>query len=84
MADHVWEWFWEIEQTRNAETQYQPLSFAEIRSWSRLVGEILAPWETRAIKAMDAARRVTLVPPEPPKSQMNTDLFDALFPGKVE
>lgn len=78
-ADHVWEWFWEIEQTRNAETQYQPLSFTEIAAWSQLTGEVLNPWEVRAIKFMDAARRGTLVPSEKPKVQMTAEIFDSLF-----
>ncbi len=55
-ASHVWAWFWELDGTRSAGMGLSPIGFGEIAAWAGLTGEIIRPWEVRALRAMDAER----------------------------
>ncbi len=54
-AAHIWGWFWDLDPSRDAGNG--AISFAEIAAWRDLTGEIIRPWEVRALKVMDAERR---------------------------
>ncbi len=56
VVEHVWEWFWQLDQSRGRGMALEPLSFSDIEAWTRLYGETVRPWEARCITAMDGAR----------------------------
>lgn len=53
---HIWDAFWELDCARPSGMSLSPISFSEIQAWSGLCGEIIRPWEVRAIRAMDGER----------------------------
>lgn len=54
-AAHVWGWFLELGSGRTGGFGPNPLTWEGIAAWCHLTGNQLAPWELRAIKALDAA-----------------------------
>jgi hypothetical protein len=53
-ARHVWGWFMELNQGRQATSAgAQALTYAEIDSWARLTGRRPSPWEVRLLKRLD-------------------------------
>lgn len=53
---HVWEWFWQLNDSRpEGFSNAGPLSFSEIAAWAGLTGSAPRPWEVEALKAMDRA-----------------------------
>lgn len=69
-----------------------PISFTEIDAWQRLSGEMLRPWELRAIRRMDlvviehanskAAEETKGTAQDVVSNRpMSGSLFDALFGG---
>ncbi|MFE1598183.1 phage tail assembly chaperone [Methylobacterium sp. ID0610] len=61
---HLWEMFWELEETRQAGWGPLPITYREIEAYGRLMGGLPLPWEVRVLLAMDRARRKALTPPE--------------------
>lgn len=55
LAAHVWGWFQELSTGRTGGFGPNPLTWECIDAWARLTGTRLAPWEVRAIKALDLA-----------------------------
>jgi hypothetical protein len=53
----LWNMFWALHATRNVTYggMYQPISYAEIESYSRLLQIAIEPWEIEIIKRMDRA-----------------------------
>lgn len=51
-AAHLWEWFLDLHAARSPG---RPLAWHEIAAWAALSGERPAPWEVRALRALDAA-----------------------------
>jgi hypothetical protein len=56
-AEHVWAWFWDLEQGRRAGFSPEPFGYTDIEAWARLCCEEPRPWEVKALMAMDGARR---------------------------
>lgn len=54
-AAQVWEWFMELATGRTAGLGPNPLTWEGIAAWCDLTGNRPAPWEVRAIKALDLA-----------------------------
>lgn len=55
-GEHLWKWFWSLSGRRQQGMNGpQPLTYAEIASWSRLTGEILLREEITIITDMDDA-----------------------------
>lgn len=53
---HLMAWFDEIGLARRSGmASPDPLSWSDIAAWSSLTGQALAPWEVRALRALDAA-----------------------------
>lgn len=52
---YIWEWFCELGSGRNCGMGANPLTWEAISAWCDLTGTRPAPWEVRAIKALDAA-----------------------------
>lgn len=52
-AGHLWEWFWDLDDAVDG----KPLSHQEILAWRDLLGEIIEPWEVRALRRMSKVRR---------------------------
>ena len=53
-AEHVWGWFQDLAAGRTCGQIMNPLTWADIDAWARLVGITPAVWELSAIKALDA------------------------------
>lgn len=63
------------------------LSFREIKAWSELREIVLLPWQLDALIALDLKRRSlgTDKPKDVVSDQpLSSDLFDALFAGRVK
>lgn len=56
-AEHIWEWFWELDQGRRCGNGPEAIGYADIMAWARLSGEEPRPWEVRLLMTMDVARR---------------------------
>lgn len=55
-GEHVWLWFWSLNHRRqHGMNGPQPLTYAEIASWSRMTGEILLREELAILTDMDDA-----------------------------
>lgn len=55
-AQHVWSWFWALNDSRpDGLSGPGTLTYTEIAAWAALTGHIPRPWEVDAIKAMDRA-----------------------------
>jgi hypothetical protein len=53
---HVWEWFCELSKARSANGHgLNPISFAEIDAWARVMQTGVTPWEAGLIRRLDAA-----------------------------
>ncbi|KAF1016176.1 MAG: hypothetical protein GAK31_01665 [Stenotrophomonas maltophilia] len=50
-ASHVWEWFWQLSGRRHSGPE--PLTFADVGQWSRLLLIDLLPEEVEMLMAMD-------------------------------
>lgn len=58
LAAHVWTWFLELHVDREyAKGEPRPIRSREFIDWMTLTGARPAPWEIRAIRAVDAAWR---------------------------
>jgi hypothetical protein len=64
---------------------FLPISHLEIDAWQRITGSSLAPWELRALNAMDIEKLQLLNAPKDEtvnvvsSRSMSPELFDALF-----
>jgi hypothetical protein len=64
---------------------FLPISHLEIDAWQRITGNSLAPWELRAINAMDVEKLQLLNASKDEtvnvvsSRSMSPELFDALF-----
>lgn len=54
-AAHVWAWYWEVAAQRSE--RCAPIGWAELAAWQQMTGELIQPWEARAMMRMDAAYR---------------------------
>lgn len=52
-VDHVWDWFWTLSARRKSGPE--PLSFAEVGEWQRLMATPVRPEEVEMIMSMDDA-----------------------------
>lgn len=54
-AWHLWEWFWDLHQSRGGGFGPAPLSYAELDAWART--QLTRPhcWELEALRKMDRA-----------------------------
>jgi hypothetical protein len=52
-AVDVWNWFMDLDRTRQVGMQANPISYQEIEAYARLTGAEIAPWEARAIRRLD-------------------------------
>lgn len=63
MAAHIWGWWVDLCATRGSGGfGMNPLSRVEIQAWERDEGNLLEPWERRAILKLDATYRTTMAP----------------------
>ncbi len=53
LVRYIWEWFWDMQRSRQSGFSANPLTFAEVESWSRLNNISILPWEVRAVREMD-------------------------------
>ena len=54
---YLWHWFLDLDAARGSNGfGISPLSYVEIKAWSDLTRNTLAPWEIEAIKRLDAVR----------------------------
>lgn len=53
VADHVWEWFFEISPRRKSGPE--TLGLDEIQAWVNLFGRVVRPEEVKMLCAMDTA-----------------------------
>lgn len=53
--DYLWEWFWELDHSRDRSMSISPITYAELHYWQRIKGVTLKPWELDAIRMMDTA-----------------------------
>lgn len=53
--EHVWEWFYELDGTRQSGMVLGPITNVEISAWASGMGIDLLPFERRAILAVDRA-----------------------------
>lgn len=55
-AEHLWDWFWEINRRRQSGMNGpQPISHEAIAMWSAMTGEILLREELKILTRMDDA-----------------------------
>lgn len=55
-AEHVWNWFLELNSGRTASMAgLNTISYSEIKAWAELLKMDLAVWEVNALKALDRA-----------------------------
>ncbi|NIA10012.1 MAG: hypothetical protein GWP10_09860 [Nitrospiraceae bacterium] len=55
---YLWEWFWEINESRSSNGfGLNPISYLEIQAWNNLTMNQVHPWEVIAIKKMDVVFR---------------------------
>lgn len=54
-VEHVWDWYVELDSTRNSGFDIGPVTFAEIESWSRLMKIEVSPFEVQSLRAIDKA-----------------------------
>jgi len=52
---YLWQWFWELDHTRDRALANSPLSYQEIYYWQKLCEIKLFPWELEALRLMDKA-----------------------------
>lgn len=52
---HIWEWFFELDSTRNNGMAHGPITNVEITAWAEGMGIDLMPIERRALLAIDKA-----------------------------
>ena len=52
---HIWEWFLELDETRQNGMSIGPITHTEITKWSEGMGYNLIPFERRALRAVDRA-----------------------------
>jgi hypothetical protein len=52
---HIWEWFTDLHNARQAGFAANPISFQEIESFCRLTGAIISPWELSVLRRIDQA-----------------------------
>lgn len=50
---HIWEWFIDLDETRQVGMGVNPICFTEIQAWSQLNRIDLKPFEVEAIRAID-------------------------------
>jgi hypothetical protein len=50
---YLWEWFLDLNSTRQSGMGMNAISYSEIKSWCELVGVSLSPYEIRVIKLLD-------------------------------
>lgn len=53
-ANHIMEWFWELNAARGSNGfGALPLGFGDIASWASLTGRLLRPLEVRLLRVVD-------------------------------
>lgn len=56
LVRHVWGWFCELNQARNAGGMaVSPIGYQDIKAWSEITGTKIMPWEVTALRRTDAA-----------------------------
>lgn len=53
LVSHVWRWFLDLNQTRQAGMVDSPLAWSEVESFARQMGLAMQRWEIRALRALD-------------------------------
>ncbi|WP_425376508.1 phage tail assembly chaperone [Shinella granuli] len=62
-AEHIWEWFIELDRARQVGMVANPIPFAEIQAFAALNGVVMLPWEVRALRSLDYALLSARKPP---------------------
>lgn len=57
---HLWDWFWQLDQSRQYGDFPQALAWHDVAAWAGLHAISPHPWELQAIMSMDIARRTAL------------------------
>lgn len=53
--EHVWDWFLQLDRTRDCGMALRAITFSEIRDWAFLKKIVLDPFEVEALEAVDRA-----------------------------
>lgn len=53
--DYLWEWFLELNATRQSGMSANPISWSEIEAFSQGLGLTIKPWERRLLRQLDIA-----------------------------
>lgn len=68
-AEHVWEWFWQLNRGRTCGmASFNPIGWQEIAAWSQLTGNRPRQWELDALSGIDTAFLAAHAP-DPPKEK---------------
>ena len=54
-GQHIWEWFWEINQFRQSGMGLSAVPQSEIKAWKENMEVDIDPWEIKILCAMDSA-----------------------------
>jgi hypothetical protein len=52
---YLWDWFWELDHSRDRSMTCAPLTYEETYFWQKLNEVKLFPWELEALRMMDRA-----------------------------
>jgi hypothetical protein len=55
-GEYLWAWFWELDKGRmSTGFGVQALGWTDMQAWAQLTNTALMPWQTLALRQMDAA-----------------------------
>lgn len=55
-AEHIWEWFIELDAARQVGMTANPISFQEIAAWDSLMRHGVTDFEVSCLRALDVVR----------------------------
>ena len=55
-GEQLWAWFWELDKGRQSNGfSVQAFAWIDMQAWAQLTSTTLMPWQTLALRQMDAA-----------------------------